>query len=93
MKLKPSFSEYTKEEFLLLMKETLKENTAPTDERLDTLLQHFELITEHPEGADLIYYAASDAESTIEAITERLKTGEPPITNPDLKSSHNNYDL
>ena len=37
MKLKQSFSEYTRDEFLLLMKETLKENTAPTDERLDKL--------------------------------------------------------
>ncbi|AMS20589.1 colicin transporter [Pseudomonas synxantha] len=73
MKLKPSFSEYTKEEFSLLMKEIIKENTAPTDKQLDKLLQHFELITEHPEETDLIYYAPSDAESTIEAITERVE--------------------
>ena len=65
MKLKQSFSEHTRDDFLLLMKEILKENTAPTDERLDKLLQHFELITEHPKGTDLIYYAASDTESTI----------------------------
>ena len=73
MKLKQNFSEYTKEDFLLLMEEIFKENTAPTDERLDKLLHHFELITEHPEGTDLIYYAPSDAESTIEAITERVE--------------------
>ncbi|XMB47615.1 bacteriocin immunity protein [Pseudomonas fluorescens] len=84
MKLKQSFSEHTRDDFLLLMKEILKENTAPTDERLDKLLQHFELITEHPKGTDLIYYAASDAESTIEAI-------EPLITSLDLKLNHNKY--
>ncbi len=85
MKLKQSFSEYTKDEFLLLMKEILKENTAPTDERLDKLLQHFELITEHPEGTDLIYYAASDTESTIEAITERVENWRATNNKPGFK--------
>ncbi|MDY4299037.1 bacteriocin immunity protein [Pseudomonas salmasensis] len=85
MKLKQSFSEYTKDEFLLLMQEILKENTAPTDERLDKLLQHFELITEHPAGTDLIYYAASDAESTIEAITERVENWRATNNKPGFK--------
>lgn len=85
MKLKQSFSEHTKDEFLLLMKEILKENTAPTDERLDKLLQHFELITEHPEGTDLIYYAASDTESTIEAITERVEKWRATNNKPGFK--------
>ncbi|MBL4980137.1 bacteriocin immunity protein [Pseudomonas fluorescens] len=85
MKLKQSFSEYTRDDFLLLMKGILKENTAPTDERLDKLLQHFELTTEHPKGTDLIYYAASDAESTIEAITKRIENWRTTNNKPGFK--------
>ncbi|WP_348984607.1 bacteriocin immunity protein [Pseudomonas sp. B329] len=85
MKLKQSFSEYTKDKFLLFMKEILKENTAPTDERLDKLLQHFELITEHPEGTDLIYYTAPDTESTIEAITQRVENWRATNNKPGFK--------
>ncbi|WLH75040.1 bacteriocin immunity protein [Pseudomonas fluorescens] len=73
MELKRNFSEYTKAEFLAFMAEILRENTAQTDDQLDELLIHFELITEHPDGTDLIYYPPSDAESTIEAITERVE--------------------
>ena len=73
MELKRSFSEYTKTDFLALLNEILRENVAETDDRLDELLEHFELITEHPERTDLIYYAPSDAESTVEAITDRIE--------------------
>lgn len=55
------------------MNEIFRENVAKTDDRLDELLEHFKLITEHPEGTDLIYYTPSDAESTIEAITDRIE--------------------
>jgi len=73
MNLKNSLSEYTEVEFLELMREIFKENIAKTDDWLDALLEHFEKITEHPEGTDLIYYAASDAECTPEAITAKIK--------------------
>lgn len=72
MDLKNSFSEYTEAEFLEFMKTVFEENVAETDERLDMLLEHFEKITEHPEGTDLIYYAASDLDSTPEAITRKV---------------------
>ncbi|HAH8845132.1 TPA: bacteriocin immunity protein, partial [Escherichia coli] len=64
---------YTEAEFIELMKEIDKENVAETDDKLDLLLNHFEQVTEHPDGTDLIYYAASDAESTPEAITKKIK--------------------
>lgn len=73
MELKNSISDYTEAEFIELMKEIDKENIAETDDKLDVLLDHFEQITEHPDGTDLIYYAASDAESTPEAITKKIK--------------------
>lgn len=73
MGFKSGFSEYTEAEFLEFMKEVFRENIAGTDERLDVLLKHFEDVTEHPEGTDLIYYASSDVECTPEAITKRVK--------------------
>ncbi|EMQ1857664.1 bacteriocin immunity protein [Salmonella enterica] len=73
MELKKSISDYTEAEFIEFMKEIDKENVAETDDKLDLLLNHFEQVTEHPDGSDLIYYAASDAESTPEAITLKIK--------------------
>ncbi|EAA5545881.1 bacteriocin immunity protein [Salmonella enterica] len=73
MELKNSISDYTEAEFIEFMKEIDKENVAETDDKLDLLLNHFEQVTEHPDGTDLIYYAASDAESTPEAITKKIK--------------------
>lgn len=71
--MKNKFSDYTEAEFIQLMEEILKENQAATDERLDPLLEHFEKITEHPDGTDLIYYAESDAEATADKITQKVK--------------------
>lgn len=73
MKLMNSFSDYTEHEFVEFMYELFKENASKTDEQLDILLAHFERITEHPEGTDLIYYASSDAECTPEVITKKVK--------------------
>ncbi|PSH13192.1 bacteriocin immunity protein [Yersinia pseudotuberculosis] len=73
MKLKNSISEYTEEEFIDFLKEIFKENIADTDARLDELLEHFECVTEHPEGTDLIYYPLSDYECTPRKILEKVK--------------------
>ncbi|EAS1942995.1 bacteriocin immunity protein [Salmonella enterica] len=73
MELKNSISDYTEAEFIELIQEIYKENVAETDDKLDILLNHFEHVAEHPDGTDLIYYAASDTESTPEAITLKIK--------------------
>lgn len=73
MNAKEKISDYSETEFLELLNEIMKENIAETDEDLDLLLEHFEKITEHPEGTDLIYYAQSDADSTPEEITKKIK--------------------
>ncbi|MBA1295839.1 bacteriocin immunity protein [Pseudomonas lurida] len=87
MELKSSISEYTEAEFLEFMKEIFKENTAKTDDQLDILLEHFERITEHPESTDLIYYAATDAESTPEAITNKVKEWRAANGKPGFKTA------
>ncbi|MEC4169496.1 bacteriocin immunity protein [Pseudomonas sp. MS-1(2024)] len=86
MSLKSSFSEYTEAEFLEFMETVFQENVAEADERLDMLLEHFEKITEHPEGTDLIYYAASDLDSTPEAITKKVKEWRAANGKPGFKS-------
>ncbi|TDB56821.1 bacteriocin immunity protein [Photorhabdus khanii] len=73
MELKNKIEFYTEAEFIEFVKEILKENIAKTDEKLDTLLSHFEKLIEHPEGTDIIYYATSDSECTPEAITKKIK--------------------
>jgi alkylhydroperoxidase family enzyme len=86
MKFKNKHEEYTEAEFLELMREIFKENVAKTDDRLDVLLEYFKKITEHPEGTDLIYYASSDAESTPEAITKRVKEWRAANSKPGFKT-------
>ncbi|MEC4237933.1 bacteriocin immunity protein [Pseudomonas sp. DSV-1] len=86
MSLKSSFSEYTEAEFLEFMETVFQENVAEADERLDMLLEHFEKITEHPVGTDLIYYAASDLDSTPEAITKKVKEWRAANGKPGFKS-------
>ncbi len=73
MELKNSINEYTEEEFIYLLQQIFKENVAATDYVLDELLEHFERITEHPKGTDLIYYPPSDSECTPEKILETVK--------------------
>ncbi|MEZ8144317.1 colicin immunity protein [Enterovibrio norvegicus FF-33] len=48
-------SDYTEEEFLDLVTKICRAD-APSESELDALVDHFEEITEHPDGADLIYY-------------------------------------
>ncbi|EEQ09149.1 Colicin immunity protein/pyocin immunity protein [Yersinia mollaretii ATCC 43969] len=73
MELKNSITEYTEDEFIDFIKLIFEENIADTDDYLDELLEHFERITEHPEGTDIIYYAPSDSECTPEKILETIK--------------------
>ena len=40
---------------------------------LDRLVTHFELITEHPEGSDVIFYPQEGQEDTAEGILKEVK--------------------
>lgn len=84
MELKNKISDYTEVGFIDFLKEINDENMAETDDRLDLLLSHFEKITEHPDGTDLIYYAPSDVDGTPEVITKKLRNGEQQMVNLDL---------
>lgn len=53
---KSTLAEYTESEFLELLELILETNGKQSDDVLDPLLEHFEMITEHPSGTDLIYW-------------------------------------
>jgi protoporphyrinogen oxidase len=72
--LKNSLSEYTEAEFIELLKELAKEDEeAETDDRAGLLLLHFEKISEHPAGSDLIYYPEDGADNSPEGIARTVK--------------------
>ena len=73
MHLKNNIADYTESEFLSFIQEIFIENTAETDERLDPLLEHFETISGHPHGTDLIYYPSGEEEGTPEGIMNEIK--------------------
>lgn len=73
MKLKPSITEYTEAEFLEFLAYLDEVNASEPDEVLDPLLDHFELVTEHPSGTDLLYWPTSPELSEPEAIIKIVK--------------------
>ncbi|MDW6093299.1 bacteriocin immunity protein [Vibrio rhizosphaerae] len=72
MNLKNSINEYSEDEFLRLLQKICKAD-ASSESKLDTLIDHFEDITEHPDGSDLIYYPDDPADATPERIVEIVK--------------------
>ncbi|ELE7142566.1 bacteriocin immunity protein [Vibrio cholerae] len=71
--MKSSIADYTEESFLQLIEDIFKENVSDTDDVLDELLEHFEDITQHPEGTDLIYYPKTPEDGTPENIVRIVK--------------------
>lgn len=72
--LKASISEYTEAEFVALLQELAKEDEeAENDDRADLLLAHFETISEHPAGSDLIYYPEPGADNSPEGVMQSVR--------------------
>ncbi|RQO54981.1 bacteriocin immunity protein [Pseudomonas sp. KBW05] len=74
MPLPARFSEYTEVEFVQLLEALAKEDCeAENDKRADLLLLHFETVSEHPSGSDLIYYPEPGADNSPEGVTQNVK--------------------
>lgn len=71
--LKESFSDYTEAEFVQLLEDLFKEDMSESDELADVLLLHFRKVSQHPAGADLIYYPEEGADTSAEGITRTVK--------------------
>ncbi|WP_434155590.1 bacteriocin immunity protein [Pseudomonas sp. JZ134] len=68
---KETLSDYTEAEFLQLLHDIHEVNVCSEEEH-SALVRHFEIISEHPDGADLIYYPASGHGSPDEVL-EQIK--------------------
>ncbi|OCQ53036.1 Colicin-E7 immunity protein [Photorhabdus australis subsp. thailandensis] len=71
MKLKNKLEEYTENEFINLILRIISDEG--TEEEQDTLLENFIKITEHPSGADLIYYPKNGEDDSPEGILKTIK--------------------
>ncbi len=69
---KNTIADYTEVEFLELLKRITKAD-AQSEKALDELVDHFEMITQHPDGSDLIYYPDNPEDGTPENIVRIVK--------------------
>ncbi|MBC2692657.1 MULTISPECIES: bacteriocin immunity protein [Pseudomonas] len=66
-----TFSEYTESEFVALL-QRIKSHDG-TEPEVDKLVFHFEEVSEHPDGSDLIFYPEDEADDSAEGITQTVK--------------------
>ncbi|WP_192981936.1 bacteriocin immunity protein [Pseudomonas sp. EggHat1] len=85
--LKESLSDYTEAEFVQLLEDLFKEDMSESDELADVLLLHFREVSQHPAGADLIYYPEEGADTSAEGITRTVKEWRAANGLPGFRSS------
>ncbi|MDI2594128.1 bacteriocin immunity protein [Pseudomonas sp. 681] len=69
--MKSTFSEYTESEFVALLQRIISHDGTEPD--VDELVFHFEEVSEHPAGSDLIFYPEDGADDSAEGITHTVK--------------------
>ncbi|URM27071.1 bacteriocin immunity protein [Pseudomonas frederiksbergensis] len=69
--MKNTFSDYTENEFVALLQRIISHDG--TEPEVDELVFHFEEVSEHPDGSDLIFYPEDDADDSAEGITRTVK--------------------
>lgn len=84
--MKKSLLDYTEAQFIQFLKEIRAANKSASDEVLGELLEQFRLLTEHPDGTDLIYYPEAGADNSNEGITETVKKWREANGLPSFKS-------
>jgi len=72
MELKKKISEYTEAEFLKIITDIYNSNTE-TESEHNELVNHFENITEHPSGTDLIYFPKKGDDNSPQGILNTVK--------------------
>ena len=82
-----NISDYTEAEFLEFLNK-ISRSDYTTEKKLIRAVLLFDELTEHPDGADLIYYAESDEDSTPEAIIEKVKTWRAANGKPGFKAEY-----
>ncbi|EAT5844326.1 TPA: bacteriocin immunity protein [Salmonella enterica] len=78
MELKNNLEDYTEDEFIEFLNNFFEPPEELTGDELskfiDNLLRHFNKITQHPDGGDLIFYPSEEREDSPEGVIEELKT-------------------
>ncbi|GFM65688.1 bacteriocin immunity protein [Pseudomonas lijiangensis] len=69
--MKNTFSEYTESEFLALLQRIMSHDG--TESEVDKLVFHFEEVSKHPAGSDLIFYPEDGADDSASGITKTVK--------------------
>ncbi|MBA1202160.1 bacteriocin immunity protein [Pseudomonas capeferrum] len=72
VKLWGKFEKYTEDEFAELVQDIWFVNVE-SKARHDELLSHFEKVSEHPQGSDLIYYPLKGEDSSPAGIVQSVK--------------------
>lgn len=72
MELKNNITDYTESEFLKLLTIICNADTASEEEQIK-FVTHFEKVTEHPSGSDLIYYPEDGADDSPVGILKTIK--------------------
>ncbi|MBW5817230.1 bacteriocin immunity protein [Yersinia kristensenii] len=71
MKLRYKLEEYTESEFIELVSKIISDEGS--EDELDSLLENFIQVSEHPSGSDLIYYPEDGADDSPEGILKLVK--------------------
>nr|WP_191624185.1 bacteriocin immunity protein [Pseudomonas fluorescens] len=91
MKLKGKLEDYTEAEFLLFIAEFFENRSGLEGEALsnytDRLLDHFELITDHPGGSDVIFYPKEGQEDSPAGVLKEVKEWRARNNKPGFKTS------
>lgn len=69
--MKSTFSEYTESEFVALLQRIIDHDG--TEPEVDEMVFHFEEVSEHPNGSDLIFYPEDGADDSASGITKTVK--------------------
>ncbi|WP_030129199.1 bacteriocin immunity protein [Pseudomonas sp. QTF5] len=69
--MKNKISDYTESEFVALLQNIISHDG--TEEEIDRLVFHFEDMSEHPSGSDLIFYPEEGADESAEGIAQTVK--------------------
>jgi hypothetical protein len=86
---KEKLEDYTEAEFLSFLSEFFHQTSGlegrSLEEYRDRLLVHFESITEHPGGSDVIFYPEEGQEDSPEGILKAVKEWRAANNKPGLK--------
>ncbi|KOX99513.1 bacteriocin immunity protein [Pseudomonas nunensis] len=69
--MKNTFCDYTESEFVDLLQRIISHDG--TELEVDKLVFHFEEVSEHPDGSDLIFYPEDGVDDSASGITQAVK--------------------